>query len=62
MPQIVILAFLIQLYLVVVVGHYLDELADRNAADQYGVDIDNPIPPYRFDVWDEEKQQRTQGR
>ncbi|GAA5936519.1 hypothetical protein JCM1841_005165 [Sporobolomyces salmonicolor] len=38
---------LIELYLVLMIGHYLDELADDEAAAEYGVDIENPEPPYR---------------
>ncbi|GAA5857843.1 hypothetical protein JCM1840_000933 [Sporobolomyces johnsonii] len=39
---------LLELYLVLIIGHYLDELADDEAAAQYGVDIETPEPPYRF--------------
>jgi len=28
------------------VAHYLDELADIEAAEKYGVDIESPLPPY----------------
>ncbi|GAA6003632.1 dolichyl-P-Glc:Glc1Man(9)GlcNAc(2)-PP-dolichol alpha-1,3-glucosyltransferase [Rhodotorula paludigena] len=42
------IAILVQLALVLVVGHYLDELADRQAAAAYGVDIESGTPPYRF--------------
>ncbi|GAA5875510.1 hypothetical protein JCM3774_003653 [Rhodotorula dairenensis] len=41
-------AILVELWLVLVVGHYTDELADRDAAAEFGVDIENPNPPYRF--------------
>ncbi|GJN90864.1 hypothetical protein Rhopal_003878-T1 [Rhodotorula paludigena] len=42
------IAILVQLALVLVVGHYLDELADRQAAAAYGVDIESGTAPYRF--------------
>ncbi|GAA5822292.1 hypothetical protein JCM5353_001558 [Sporobolomyces roseus] len=41
-----VIGILIQLYLVLVVAHYLDELADIEAAEKYGVDIESPLPPY----------------
>ncbi|GAA6048614.1 hypothetical protein JCM3770_002057 [Rhodotorula araucariae] len=41
-----VIAILVELWLCLVIGHYLDELADRDAAEQYGVDIENPTPPY----------------
>ncbi|GAA5999941.1 hypothetical protein JCM10207_005981 [Rhodosporidiobolus poonsookiae] len=43
-----VLAILVELYLVLVVAHYGDELADLDAAKQFGVDIESPNPPYRF--------------
>ncbi|GAA6044161.1 hypothetical protein JCM8097_003727 [Rhodosporidiobolus ruineniae] len=43
-----VIAVLIELYLVLVISHYMDEIADRDAALQYGVDIESPNPPYRF--------------
>ncbi|GAA5897907.1 hypothetical protein JCM8208_003189 [Rhodotorula glutinis] len=42
------IAILIQLWLCLVIGHYLDELADREAAERFGVDIESPNPPYVF--------------
>ncbi|GAA5984028.1 hypothetical protein JCM10908_006019 [Rhodotorula pacifica] len=42
------IAILIELWLTLVIGRYTDELADRDAAAQFGVDIENPNPPYRF--------------
>ncbi|GAA5862617.1 hypothetical protein JCM8547_003490 [Rhodosporidiobolus lusitaniae] len=42
----VILALLIELYLVVAIGHYMDQLADYEAARDYGVDIEAAAPPY----------------
>lgn len=47
-PQAWIIALLIELWLVLVVGHYVDELAEREAAARFGVDIENPLPPYHF--------------
>ncbi|GAA5887888.1 hypothetical protein JCM6882_000787 [Rhodosporidiobolus microsporus] len=42
------IAILIQLYLVLVIAHYLDELADLEAAQKYNVDIENATPPFSF--------------
>lgn len=47
-PQAWIIALLLELWLVLVVGHYVDELAERAAAARFGVDIENSLPPYRF--------------
>lgn len=56
--QAVILALLLQFYLVVVIGHYLDELVDRDAAERFGVDVEDPNPPYRFDSREADKGQQ----
>ncbi|GAA5965280.1 hypothetical protein JCM21900_005691, partial [Sporobolomyces salmonicolor] len=45
---------LIELYLVLMIGHDLDELANVELAAQYGVDIENAEPPYRFADAEEE--------
>lgn len=42
------IGILIQLYLVLMVAHYLDELADIEAAEKYGIDIESPTPPYEL--------------
>ncbi|GAA5820598.1 hypothetical protein JCM11251_003068 [Rhodosporidiobolus azoricus] len=42
------LAILVELYLVMVVAHYLDELADLEAAQNYQVEIESATPPFRF--------------
>ncbi|GAA5910125.1 uncharacterized protein JCM6883_000562 [Sporobolomyces salmoneus] len=41
-----LIGILIQLYLVLMVAHFLDELADRQAAEKWGVDIESERPPY----------------
>ncbi|KWU47228.1 hypothetical protein RHOSPDRAFT_31373 [Rhodotorula sp. JG-1b] len=52
-------AILTELWLILVVGHYTDELADRDAAIEFGVDIENPNPPYHFaGIPPEEKHER----
>ncbi|BGP16619.1 hypothetical protein JCM10213_000465 [Rhodosporidiobolus nylandii] len=43
-----VIGVLVELYLVLVIAHYLDELQDIEAAQLYGVDIESPNPPYRF--------------
>ncbi|BGP48602.1 hypothetical protein JCM10450v2_004478 [Rhodotorula kratochvilovae] len=58
-----VVAMLIELWLCLVIGHYLDELADREAAEQYGVDIENADPPYRFqEVAEDPQTQLLAGR
>ncbi|GAA5921701.1 hypothetical protein JCM3775_001773 [Rhodotorula graminis] len=52
------IAILIQLWLCLVIGHYLDELADREAAERFGVDIENPNPPYVFVPGDDAQEMR----
>jgi hypothetical protein len=44
--QAYVIGILVQLYLTLMVAHYLDELADIDAAEKYGVDIESPSPPY----------------
>ncbi|GAA5982845.1 hypothetical protein JCM5350_003006 [Sporobolomyces pararoseus] len=41
-----VIGILIQLWLTLMVAHYLDELADIDAAVRFGVDIESPTPPY----------------
>lgn len=61
-------ALLVELWLCLVIGHYLDELADREAAARFGVDIESPEPPYRFErigsagAEQEEEMRMLQGR
>ncbi|GAA5967862.1 hypothetical protein JCM11641_005789 [Rhodosporidiobolus odoratus] len=43
-----VIAILVELYLVLVIGHYLDQLADYEAAVDFGVDIESANPPFRF--------------
>lgn len=40
------IAVVLELWLGLIVGHYLDELADRDAAIHYGVDIESAQAPY----------------
>lgn len=44
--QAYVIGILIQLWLTLMVAHYLDELADIDAAVRFGVDIESPTPPY----------------
>ncbi|GAA5961131.1 hypothetical protein JCM3765_001237 [Sporobolomyces pararoseus] len=44
-----VIGILIQLWLSLMVAHYLDELADIDAAVRFGVDIESPTPPYDLD-------------
>ncbi|BGP25036.1 hypothetical protein JCM10295v2_003956 [Rhodotorula toruloides] len=52
---------LVELYLVLIVSHYIDELVDREAAQLYGVDIENPNPPYRFGAAPEVQQEKARA-
>ncbi|GAA5925940.1 uncharacterized protein JCM15063_005166 [Sporobolomyces koalae] len=44
-----VIGILLELYSVLMVAHFLDELADREAADKYGVDIEAATPPYKLE-------------
>ncbi|GAA6063183.1 hypothetical protein JCM10212_006849 [Sporobolomyces blumeae] len=43
-----VIAILVELYLCLMTAHYLDELADLDAATRYGVDIESSKPPYEM--------------
>ncbi|GAA6051341.1 hypothetical protein NBRC10513_000344 [Rhodotorula toruloides] len=55
------IGLLVELYLVLIVSHYIDELVDREAAQLYGVDIENPTPPYRFGASPEVQQEKARA-
>jgi hypothetical protein len=44
--QAYVIGILIELYLVLMVAHYTDQLADEEAADKWGVDIEQDTVPF----------------
>lgn len=61
MTQFWAIGLLVELYLVLIVSHYIDELVDREAAQLYGVDIENPNPPFRFGSTPEAQQEKAKA-
>ncbi|GAA5854657.1 hypothetical protein JCM3766R1_004900 [Sporobolomyces carnicolor] len=43
-----VIGILIELYLALMVAHFLDELFDLEAATKFGVDIEAVDPPYKL--------------